>query len=156
MTQQHGEKRVRGLAESVLFYVGIPAALLYPLGVLGVGIQMSKDPLFPYSRLDTVWTAVSLVPEKVVIGTGIRLLFFALVSTAFGIGVSVLVVRGLILLGREPGEASAVGMGGPRRWMLYLLLLMPLAVVGIWTSVRVSNATELAYYSSDCRSVRSQ
>jgi len=30
--------------------------------------------------------------------------------------------------------------------MLYLLLLMPLAVVGIWTSVRVSNATELAYF----------
>ena len=147
MTEQHGgEKRVRSLAESVLFYVGIPAALLYPLGVLGVGIQMWLDPLFPYSRLDTVWTAVSLVPEKVVIGTGIRLLFFALESTAFGIGVSVLVVRGLILLGREPAEASAVGKGGPRRWMLYLLLLMPLAVVGVWTSVRVSNATELAYF----------
>jgi hypothetical protein len=130
----------------VLFYVGIPAALLYPLGVLGVGIQMWLDPLFPYSRLDTVWTAVSLVPEKVVIGTGIRLLFFALESTAFGIGLSVLVVRGLILLGREPAEASAVGKGGPRRWMLYLLLLIPLAVVGIWTSVTVSNATELAFF----------
>jgi hypothetical protein len=146
LTEQHGEKKVRSLAESVIFYVGIPAALLYPLGVLGVGLQMSKDPLFPYSRLDTVWTAVSLVPEKVVIGTGIRLLCFGLLSTAFGIGVSVLVVRGLILLGREPAEASAVGKGGPRRWMLFLLLLMPLAVVGIWTSVRVSNATELAYF----------
>jgi hypothetical protein len=146
LTEQHREKKVRSFAESAIFYVGIPAALLYPLGVLGVGLQMSKDPLFPYSRLDTVWTAVSLVPEKVVIGMGIRLLFFALVSTAFGIGLSVLVVRGLILLGREPAEASAVGKGGPRRWMLYLLLLMPLAVVGIWTSVRVSNATELAYF----------
>jgi hypothetical protein len=109
LTEQHGEERVRSLAESVLFYVGIPAALLYPLGV---GLQMSQDPLFPYSRLDTVWIAVSLVPERVVIGTGIRLLFFALVSTAFGIGVSVLVVWGLILLGREPAEASAVGKGG--------------------------------------------
>jgi hypothetical protein len=107
---------------------------------------MSKDPLFPYSRLDTVRTAVSLVPEKAVIGTGIRLLFFALESTAFGIGVSVLVVRGLILLGRKPAEASAVGQGGPRRWMLYLLLLMPLTVVEVWNSVRVSNATELAYF----------
>lgn len=29
MTQQHEEKNVRNLAESVLFYVGIPAALLY-------------------------------------------------------------------------------------------------------------------------------
>jgi hypothetical protein len=143
---EHEEKRVRSLAESVLFYVGIPAAIVYPLGVLGVGIQLWRDPLFPYSRLDTVWVAVSLVPEKVVIGTGLRLLFFALESLAFGAGVSVLLVRGLLLLGRQPAEASAVGKGGPRRWMLYLLLLMPLAVVGIWTSVRVSNATELAFF----------
>ena len=107
---------------------------------------MWRDPLFPYSRLDTVWTAVSLVPEIVVIGTGIRLLFFALESTAFGVGVSVLLVRALLLLGRKPAEASAVGKGGPRRWMLYLLLLIPLAVVGMWTSVRVSNATELAFF----------
>ena len=130
----------------MLFYVGIPAALLYPLGVLGVGIQMWRDPLFPYSRLDTVWLAVSLVPEKLVIGTGIRLLCFGLLSTAFGIGVSVLVVRGLLVLGREPAQASAVSKGGPRRWMLYLLLLMPLAVVVLWNSVRVSNATEMAYF----------
>jgi hypothetical protein len=126
--------------------VGIPAAALYPLGVLGVGIQLLRDPLFPYSRLDTVWLAVSLVPEKVLIGTGIRLLLFALESMAFGIGVSVLVVRALILVGRQPAQASAVGKGGPRRWMVYLLLLMPLAVVGMWTSVRVSNPTELAYF----------
>jgi hypothetical protein len=115
LTQQHEDAKVRSLAESVPFYVGIPAALLYPLGVLSVGIQMWLDPLFPYSRLDTVWTAVSLVPEKVMIGTGIRLLFFALLSTAFGIGLSVLVVRALILLGREPGEDSAAGEGGSRR-----------------------------------------
>jgi hypothetical protein len=142
---EHEEKKVRSLAESVLFYVGIPAAILYPLGVLGVGIQLWRDPLFPYSRLDTVWLAVSLVPEKVMIGTGSRLLFLALVSMAFGVGVSVLLVRGLILLGRSPGEASAVDPGR-RRWMLYLLLLIPLAVVVLWSSVRVNNATELAYF----------
>jgi hypothetical protein len=143
---EQGEKRVRSLAESALFYVGIPAAALYPLGVLGVGIQLWRDPLFPYSRLDTVWVAVSLVPERVVVGTGIRLLFFALASVAFAVGVSVLLIRGLLLLGRNPAEASDVGKGGPRRWMLYLLLLMPLAVVVLWKSVRVSNATELAYF----------
>ena len=87
-------------------------AALYPLGVLGLGIQLWRDPMFPYSRLDTVWNAVSLVPERVVIGTGIRLLFFALLSTGFALGVSVLVVRRLIILGREPAEASAVGQGG--------------------------------------------
>jgi len=143
--EQHGEKKVRSFAESALFYVGIPAAALYPLGVLGVGIQMWRDPLFPYDRLDTVWTAVSLVTERVVVGTGIRLLLFALVSTAFAIGVSVLLVRGLLLLGRTPAEASDV-LPGRRGWMLYLLLLMPLAVVGLWSSVRVNGATELAYF----------
>jgi hypothetical protein len=143
---EQGEKRVRSFAESVLFYLGIPVAALYPLGVLGVGIQLWRDPLFPYSRLDTVWVAVSLVSERVVVGTGIRLLLLALVSTAFAAGVSVLLVRGLLLLGRNPAEASAVGKRGPRRWMLYLLLLMPLAVVVLWKSVRVTDATEFAYF----------
>jgi hypothetical protein len=146
LSERQEGKKVRSLAESMLFYVGIPAVLLYPLGVLGLGIQLWRDPLFPYSRLDTVWIAVSLVPEKVVIWMGIRLLFFALISTAFGIGVSVLMVRGLIRLGREPAEVSAVGRGGPRRWMLYLLLLMPVAVVVLWLSIRVNNATEVALF----------
>jgi hypothetical protein len=144
--EQHPEKRVRGVAESALFYVGIPAAALYPLGVLGIGIQLWRDPLFPYSRLDTVWVAVSLVPERVVVGTGIRLLFLAAVSVAFAVGVSVLLVRGLMLLGKEPAEASAVGKGGPRRWMLYLLLLIPLAVAVLGNSVRLTDTTELAYF----------
>ena len=109
---EQGEKRVRSVAESALFYVGIPAAALYPLGVLGTGIQLWRDPMFPYTRLDTVWVAVSLVPERVVVGTGIRLLFLALVSVAFAVGVSVLLVRGLLLLGRQPAEASGVGKGG--------------------------------------------
>jgi len=139
---EHKGDKVRSTAESALFYVGIPAALVYPLGVLGVGIQ----PLFPYARPDTVWTAVALVPEKVVIGTGITLLFFALMSTAFAIGVSVLVVRGLLLRGRTPSGVSEVGKAGARRWTLLLLLLIPLAVVVTWTSVRVDNATELAFF----------
>jgi hypothetical protein len=58
-----------------------------------------------------VWTAVSLVADRVVIGTGIRLLFFGLLSTAFGIGLSVLVVRGLILLGTTPKHTGKKGRG---------------------------------------------
>ena len=67
-------------------------------------------------------------------------------STAFAIGVSVLVVRGLLLRGRTPSGVSEVGKAGTRRWTLLLLLLIPLAVVVTWTSVRVSNATELAFF----------
>jgi hypothetical protein len=44
LTQQHEEKNVRSLAESAIFYVGIPAALLYPLGVLGVDLQIGEGP----------------------------------------------------------------------------------------------------------------
>jgi hypothetical protein len=51
------------------------------------------------------------VPEKVVIGTGIRLLFFALESTAFGVGVSVLLVRGLLLADQKHvRDARQVGL----------------------------------------------
>ena len=46
MTEQHGEKRVRSLVESALFYVGIPAAALYPLGVVGVGIVLDRKAAF--------------------------------------------------------------------------------------------------------------
>jgi len=88
--------------------MGIPAAALAPLGSWSGGIQRWRRPLFPYDRLDTVWIAVSLAPERVVIGMGLRLLLFAVVSTAFAVGVSVLLVQGLLLLGRRPAEASAV------------------------------------------------
>jgi hypothetical protein len=49
-------------------------------------------------------------------------------------------------LAENPRRPPPWVRGGPRRWMLYLLLLMPLAVVVLWNSVRVSNATELAYF----------
>lgn len=127
---------------SMLVY---PAAVLYPLGFLGLGIQLWRDPLFPYSRLDTVWNAVSLSPETVVIGTGVRLLFLAFVSTAFGVGVSVLVVRGLMLLGRSPAPASDVIPGG-RRWMLFLVLLVPIAVMMMWYSVRLNSRADVALF----------
>ena len=57
-----------------------------------------------------------------------------------------MVVRGLLLRGRTPSGVSEVGKAGTRRWTLLLLLLIPLAVVVTWTSVRVSNATELAFF----------
>lgn len=142
---ERGEGKVRSLGESLLFYVGIPAATLYPLGFLGLGIQIWRDPLFPYSRLDSVWLAVSLVPEMSVIWTGVRLLFLALISTAFGVGVSVLLVRAFLYLGKQPGEDSEV-LPGRRGWTVYLLLLLPVAVVVLWNSVRVNSVTDLAYF----------
>lgn len=137
--------KVRDIVGSVLFYVGIPAVTLYPLGFIALSVQMWRDPFFPYSHLDTVWDAVSLVPQTVVIGTGVRLLYLALISTAFVVGAAVLVVRVFLLLGRRPREESAVAPG-QRRWMVYLLVLLPVAVLMLWNSVTVHSWADLVYF----------
>ena len=54
----------RDLVQSLLFYVGIPAFTLYPLGFAALAIQLWNDPLFPYYDFDTVWYAVTLVPKN--------------------------------------------------------------------------------------------
>lgn len=77
----------RDLVETSLLYVGILAFTLYPLGFIALGIEMLRDPFFPYYDFDTVWNAVSLVPQTVVIGTGVRLLYLSLISTALGVGI---------------------------------------------------------------------
>jgi hypothetical protein len=136
--------KVRDIVEAGLFYVGIPAGTLYPLGFVALSVQMWRDPFFPYSTLDTVWDAVSLVPHTVVIWTGVRMLYLALISTAFGVGVATLVVRVFLLLGRQPGEESAV-VPGRRGWMVFLLVLLPVAVLMLWTSVTVHIRADLVY-----------
>ena len=137
--------KVRDLVGAVLFYVGIPAVTLYPLGFVALSVQMWRDPFFPYSYLGTVWDAVSLVPQTVVIGTGVRLLYLALISTAFGVGVATLVVRVFLLLGRQPGEESAV-VPGRRGWITYLLVLLPVAAVMLWNSVTLHSWADLVYF----------
>ena len=127
----------------MLFYVGIPTVTLYPLGFVGLGLQMWNDPLFPYSRLDTVWDALSLVPQMEVIGTGVWLLYLSLISLAFGVGIATLVVRTFLLLGRVPAEESAAAAPGRRAWMVYLLLLLPVAVFMLWNSVTVHSWADL-------------
>jgi hypothetical protein len=44
----------KDLVQSLLFYVGIPAVTLYPLGFAALAIQLWNDPLFPYYDFDTV------------------------------------------------------------------------------------------------------
>src|SRR3712207_1414731 len=71
---------LRDLFGGLLFYVGIPATTLYPLGFLALSLQLWRDPDFPYTWASSglnfamLWYAVSLVPNVVVIETGIRLL----------------------------------------------------------------------------------
>ncbi len=68
---------LKDLVQSLLFYVGIPAATLYPLGFAALAIQLWNDPLFPYYEFDTVWYAATLVQNTQVVGTGFRLIFLS-------------------------------------------------------------------------------
>ena len=61
------------VAELALVYIGIPGVTLYPLGLVALLIQLLKDPHFPYLDPVTAWTAVSIIPQTVVIWTGIGL-----------------------------------------------------------------------------------
>ena len=137
---------LRHTLESLLFYVGIPTVTLYPLGFVGLGLQMWNDPFFPYSHLDTVWDALSLVPQMEVIGTGVWLLYLSLISLAIGVGVATLVVRVFLLLGGVPAEQSAVAAPGRRGWMVYLLLLLPVAVLLLWNSVTLRGWHDLMFF----------
>ena len=77
----------RDIFGGLLFYFGIPAVTLYPLGFMALSLQLWRDPDFPYSwaasgfNFAMLWYAASLVPKVVVIGTGIKLLFISLLST---------------------------------------------------------------------------
>lgn len=64
-----------------------------------------------------------------VIETGVWLLYLSLISLAFGVGATTLVVRVFLFLGGVPAEQFAVAAPGRRGWMVYLLLLLPVAVL---------------------------
>jgi len=78
---------LRDVIGGFLFYFGIPAVTLYPLGFMALSLQLWRDPVFPYSwassgfNFAVLWYAASLVLKVVVIGTGIRLLFVSLLCT---------------------------------------------------------------------------
>src|SRR5918911_765570 len=79
--------KTKGVAELALVYIGIPGATLYPLGLLALLIQLLRDPHFPYYDPVTAWTAVSVIPQTVVIWTGIWLVFLSLFTALVGMEV---------------------------------------------------------------------
>jgi hypothetical protein len=84
---------LKALVQSLLFYVGIPAVTLYPLGFAALAIQLWNDLLFPYYDFDTVWYAVTLVPKTEVVGTALKLIFISLGATAVGASIALRVAR---------------------------------------------------------------
>ena len=79
--------KARDLLEAVLFYVGVPAATLYPLGFMGVFLQLWTDQFFPYYDYKTLWDAVATIPKAEVVGTGMVLLSLSLIASMLSAGV---------------------------------------------------------------------
>ena len=115
--------KVKEIVEAALLYVGVPAITLYPLGFVALGLQVWRDPFFPYTDFGPIWDAVSLVGRTEVIGTGVELLYLSVISTLFGVGIASATFH---LLG-----CSKVGgrHEGRSLWCLYLAGPAPVAAV---------------------------
>jgi hypothetical protein len=135
--------RTAELAQLGLLYVGIPAVTLYPLGFVGLGIQLWKDPFFPYRDFTTIWQAVALIEETVVIATGIRLIYLSLVATVLGVSIATL-ISDLMQRSSEPAyEQESSGRGGLRSF--FWVIMLPVAALLIWTSVRFDERDDFLY-----------
>jgi hypothetical protein len=129
--ERQGGIRPRDLVEGGLLYIGIPAVTLYPLGFVALGVQLWRDPSFPYHDFTTIWEAVSLIPQRVVVATGIRLIYTSLIATILGAAVVGLCFELLSWRHKGTGEQGNRLDSLPQsnhRWSIPLLLLLPLLV----------------------------
>ncbi|MEJ7871757.1 MAG: hypothetical protein WKF67_05825 [Rubrobacteraceae bacterium] len=133
--------KVKDLVEVGLLYVGVPAVTLYPLGFVGTFVQIWRDEFFPYYDFNIVWNAVAMVPNTVVVGTGVQLLYFSLVATLLGVGVASLTSG---FLRQRRGEDD---QPGNRRgwWVLYLLVLLPVAAFLAYNGVHVNDGLDVLF-----------
>jgi hypothetical protein len=144
-------KPLRDILEGFLFYVGIPALTLYPLGFVALCLQMWRDQLFPYSwdfggfNFGMTWYAASLVPKVVVIGMGVRLLFVSLLACALGMGIAWLTSNFLHRWWRVRGRWYLVESWKEQSkweilfWRLSFVTLLPLVVYLVWSDFRVDS-----------------
>ena len=158
---------LRNILGGALFYIGIPAVTLYPLGFLSLSLQIWRDPDFPYnwatSGLDfpMIWYAASMVPKVIVIGIGVRLLVLSLVSTVLSMCIA---SATLLLLQRwKLAKSWAEGEGQDhvagyflsrwerlnkwerRLWYLSLLALLPLVMLWLWSEFPVDTWYDLPF-----------
>lgn len=121
-TSSVDRRSLRDVFGGLLFYVGIPAATLYPLGFVALSLQLWRDPDFPYTWASSgfnfamLWYAASLVPKVVVIGTGIRLLFISLLATLLSMAVASITLHGLRKWSLIKGKAKYQDPEDQGRW----------------------------------------
>ena len=123
--------QVKSLIEGGLLYIGIPAATLYPLGFIALGVQLWRDPAFPYRDFTTVWEAVALIPQTVVVATGIRLIYLSVIATILGAAVAAMLLAVLRRKRSADGSPPGGAPQGGRLWTIMLILLLPLAAAGL-------------------------
>ena len=130
--------KARDLIEAGLFYIGVPAATLYPLGFAGLFLQLWSDQLFPYYDYNTLWNAVAMIPDTVVIGTGIHLLFLSLFATLLSADAAWLTFN---ILGKQSTDEEEPVDRRARRtlWRLFLLSLLPITAFLAYNSVYVND-----------------
>jgi hypothetical protein len=129
---RQGGIKPRDLVEGGLLYIGIPAVTLYPLGFVALGVQLWRDPSFPYHDFTTIWEAVSLIPRTVVVATGIRLIYTSLIATILGAAIGGVIFELLSWRRERTGEEVSRLDSLPRTrhlWSVPLLLLLPLMVL---------------------------
>jgi hypothetical protein len=139
-------RSLRDVFGAFLFYVGIPATTLYPLGFLALSLQLWRDPGFPYTWASSgfnfamLWYAVSLVPKVVVIGTGVRLLLIALLATFLSMAVASITlywlrkwntIKGKTKNQEPEGRKKRTPFDRLRRhhWLVSLVIVLPATVL---------------------------
>lgn len=133
--------KVKDLVEVGLLYVGVPAVTLYPLGFVGLFVQVWRDEFFPYYDFNVIWNAVAIVPNTVVVGTGVQLLYFSLVATLLGVGIASLTLNFV----RKRYEANEERGEKGRLWSLYLVVLLPVTVFLAYRGVHVNDRYDVLF-----------
>jgi hypothetical protein len=162
-TSPKDSRSLRDILGGVLFYFGIPAFTLYPLGFMALSLQLWRDPVFPYnwaaSGLDftIIWYAASLIPKVVVIGTGVRLLAISLLSTILIMSVAAITLHLLrewnLVKGWVKHEKQNTVSGWTRLnrwerrfWLLSLVVLLPITVLLVAKMFPFDHLYDLPFY----------
>jgi len=165
-TSPNDRRSLRDILGGVLFYFGIPAITLYPLGFIALSLQLWRDPKFPYTWASSgfdftvVWYAASLIPKVVVIGTGVRLLAISLLSTILIMSVAAITLHLLrewnLVKGWVKHEKQQNAVSGWKRlnkwerrfWLLSLLALLPITILLMVKMFPLDTWYDLPFYGS--------
>ena len=143
------DRKIRDIVQVALLYIGVPAVTLYPLGFVALGIQLWRDPFFPYTDFTTVWEALSLIRQTVVIATGLKLIYLSLVASALGVGIASLTLTFLRRRKSRPPEGKDIHESrNGRLWSVLLFVLLPVAALLVWSSTPIDGWDDVGYLAA--------